>query len=69
MRGWKAISFEQFKEACENHMWDNKKNFDVCRRGFEASNHLQCCATLCLMWSKLGRADIKVSKITANNSG
>lgn len=69
MRGWKPIAFKTFKDVCEEYQWSSTNNFDVCYSVFENSKGLECCASFCSKWRKLGRADIKVSKITEHNRG
>ena len=65
MRGWKAISFKQYSELCkfrqaihfEKGFCSNDGTYSGC----------ECCATFCRQWRKLGRADIKVIKISIPN--
>ena len=63
MRGWKAISFDQFKKLCMFRRPDEAPNgYDACfdeRTSFDS-----CSACICLRWRDIGRVDIKVSKIT-----
>lgn len=66
MRGWKAINFEQFSAQCK---YVTKKilgsKYAMC---CDKTQSMCFCCVDCRYWRKLGRADIKVSKITANNN-
>jgi hypothetical protein len=68
MRGWKVISFEQFSAMCNDKDCGDYETF--CLRDTPDAcgwiNH--CSAAFCPLWRKIGRADIKVEKITAHNT-
>ena len=68
MRGWKAISFKQFATYCRYaSLKDGNWVYTACND--PNTHYSRCSACICLPWRKLGRADIKVSKITKHNSG
>ena len=63
MRGWKAISFDQFKSLCMFRQPDEAPNgLDACFD--DRTSFGSCSACICVKWRKLGRADIMVEKIT-----
>ena len=67
MRGWKAVAFDQFVRYCKYY----GVKLDQCdgnRCNDPHTKFVRCSQSICLPWRKLGRADIKVSKITANNT-
>lgn len=65
MRGYKVISFEQFKKLCGKYKHTLSSKC-ICDNQLNHYSGCDCCASFCFEWRKLGRADIKVSKITAN---
>lgn len=68
MRGWKPISIVQIQGICKFNTYD-KAMYNGLRCediGNYCFGHL-CAPSICTRWRKLGSADIKVSKITANN--
>lgn len=67
MRGYKVISFEQFKQLCGKYKF-TLLDKQICDDQMNHYSGCDCCASFCFKWRKLSRADIKVSKITKHNS-
>ena len=67
MRGWKAISFNQFLEImqCRKSTLFLGNKIEFCNK---IDKLTFCLGSDCPLWRKLGSAGIKVSKIIANNN-
>ena len=65
MRGWKAVSFEQFSVQCIDRS-------PITNAGWHCDNprtmFTRCSQCTCPVWRNFGRADIKVVKIKSHNS-
>jgi hypothetical protein len=67
MRGWKPIDLDDFESICKFRSEQIQDTGYYCC-GDKSQSGYFCIVTECRRWRKLGRADIKVSKITKHNS-
>jgi hypothetical protein len=66
MRGWKAVNFDQFHIVCDE--WKRVAVGKlICNSESNSYAGCDCCPTFCHKWRKLGRAGIRVVKVTAHN--
>lgn len=66
MRGWKAVSFKQFSWMC-SACDIGEDGIRRCYYSDYNKNGAVCANSTCPRWRKIGRADIKVVKITSTN--
>jgi len=67
MRGYKPIDFNQFRIVCNKWKYDCQA-IKVCHDCTNPNEGCLCTASMCHLWRKLGRADIKVVKNSTCNT-
>lgn len=61
MRGYKPIDFNQFRIVCNKWKYDCQA-IKVCHDLTSPKEGCLCVASMCHLWRKLGKANVKVVK-------